>query len=458
VSDAKQKHSPFDALAGKPRESEPLAFGGPIGGLAFMTLLPLLTVYLWICMHHHGGSLVLPSREVIAETPLPTTRALIYFATWLLFQVVLQLVLPGKTVNGLKARDGVTLKYKLNGFLSLWVSLAVLFLLVKAGVTSFTTILNELGPMLVIANVAAFALAAFLYWVGFRSEREEHRTGNALYDYFMGSSLNPRIHAAAPAARAVTPEGVELSAPTADKPAARTGGFDLKLFFESKIGMSTWLAITVAMAGAQLERDGSISLSMILVVLFQLFYVADFYFFENAMLSTWDINNENFGFMLGFGFVVWMPFAFSLQAQYLVYNRPELPVWAAVLIALLNFGGYYVFRTSNLQKHKFKTEPASNIWGRPASYLQTKRGTKLLTSGWWGLARHANYFGDLTMALAWCLPCGFSHVTPYFYFIYFAPLLIDRERRDNRACEAKYGDDWAAYCKRVPHRIVPYVY
>lgn len=439
------------------KKSEPLAFGGPIGGIAFMTLLPLLTVYLWICMHHHGGSLVLPSREVIAETPLPTARALAYFFAWLAFQVVLQLVLPGKTVDGLKARDGVTLKYRLNGFLSLWVSLGVLLLLVKAGVTTFNTILAELGPMLVIANLAAFGLSAFLYWIGFRSDRAEHRTGNALYDYFMGSSLNPRIHAVAPAAKAVTPEGVELSTQT-EKPPVRTGGFDLKLFFESKIGMTTWLAITVAMAGAQLERDGSVTLSMVLVVLFQLFYVADFYFFENAMLSTWDINNENFGFMLAFGFVVWMPFAFSLQAQYLVYNRPALPWWAAVLIALLNFGGYYVFRTSNLQKHKFKTEPAPTIWGRPASYLQTKRGTKLLTSGWWGLARHANYFGDLTMALAWCLPCGFSHVTPYFYFIYFAPLLIDRERRDHRACEAKYGDDWAAYCKRVPHRIVPYVY
>lgn len=30
--------------------------------------------------------------------------------------------------------------------------------------------------------------------------------------------------------------------------------------------------------------------------------------------------------------------------------------------------------------------------------MQTKRGTKLLTSGWWGFSRHPNYFGDLIMA------------------------------------------------------------
>lgn len=31
-------------------------------------------------------------------------------------------------------------------------------------------------------------------------------------------------------------------------------------------------------------------------------------------------------------------------------------------------------------------------------YLQTERGTKLMTSGWWGRSRHPNYFGDWLMA------------------------------------------------------------
>jgi hypothetical protein len=40
--------------------------------------------------------------------------------------------------------------------------------------------------------------------------------------------------------------------------------------------------------------------------------------------------------------------------------------------------------------------------------IPTVRGTKLIASGWWGLARHINYFGDLLMAIAWSLPCGTS--------------------------------------------------
>lgn len=41
------------------------------------------------------------------------------------------------------------------------------------------------------------------------------------------------------------------------------------------------------------------------------------------------------------------------------------------------------------------------IWGGKAESIKTKRGTKLLLSGWWGLSRHPNYLGDITMALAY---------------------------------------------------------
>ena len=81
-----------------------------------------------------------------------------------------------------------------------------------------------------------------------------------------------------------------------------------------------------------------------------------------------------------------------------------------------------------------------------------------MTSGWWGIARHLNYFGDLLMALAWCLPTGFGSVLPYFYIIYFTILLVHRERRDHEMCADKYGKDWEAYCEKVRYRIVPGLY
>ena len=54
--------------------------------------------------------------------------------------------------------------------------------------------------------------------------------------------------------------------------------------------------------------------------------------------------------------------------------------------------------------------------------------------------------------------CGFGSLVPYFYFFYFAPLLIDRERRDHAMCKRKYGADWDRYCEKVRYRIIPFVY
>lgn len=132
-----------------------------------------------------------------------------------------------------------------------------------------------------------------------------------------------------------------------------------------------------------------------------------------------------------------------------------------------------MFRGANGQKDLFRKNPdapeAAHI-----KFLDTARGTKLMVSGWWGLARHINYTGDWMMAWAWCLPCGarrevdpcaarrgrfpgamqvhasepelsgyaragFRSVVPYFYVIYFGTLLVHREmcaRRPPLTCYA----------------------
>jgi protein-S-isoprenylcysteine O-methyltransferase Ste14 len=122
--------------------------------------------------------------------------------------------------------------------------------------------------------------------------------------------------------------------------------------------------------------------------------------------------------------------------------------------------GYCIFRGANSQKNAFRQDP-SQPSVRHLKSMPTERGTRLIISGWWGMARHINYLGDWVMGLAWCLPCGLnglSAVVPYFYCIYFASLLAHRERRDEAACRAKYGADWDRYCALVPWRIIPYVY
>uniref|UniRef100_UPI00398EDC5E delta(14)-sterol reductase TM7SF2 isoform X2 n=1 Tax=Pristiophorus japonicus TaxID=55135 RepID=UPI00398EDC5E len=252
--------------------------------------------------------------------------------------------------------------------------------------------------------------------------------GNSIYDFFIGHELNPRI-----------------------------GSFDLKYFCELRPGLIGWLVINLAMLMKESELRGSPSLAMILVNSFQLLYVLDALWHEEAVLTTMDIVNDGFGFMLAFGDLTWVPFTYSLQAHFLVSHPQELAVSTAIAIVLLNALGYFIFRSANSQKNTFRRNP-SDPKVAELETIPTATGRQLLVSGWWGLVRHPNYLGDLIMALAWSLPCGLAHILPYFYVIYFTVLLIHREARDEHQCRRKYGSAWNEYCKRVPYRIFPYMY
>ncbi|XP_065385488.1 delta(14)-sterol reductase TM7SF2 isoform X5 [Macaca fascicularis] len=176
-----------------------------------------------------------------------------------------------------------------------------------------------------------------------------------------------------------------------------------------------------------------------------------------AILTTMDITHDGFGFMLAFGDIAWVPFTYSLQAQFLLRHPQPLGLPMASAICLINAIGYYIFRGANSQKNTFRKNPSDpRVAGLET--ISTATGRKLLVSGWWGMVRHPNYLGDLIMALAWSLPCGVSHLLPYFYLLYFTALLVHREARDERQCLQKYGLAWQEYCRRVPYRIVPYIY
>lgn len=414
-------------------EERPLPdqFGGPWGALVLTVVMPTVSFYLWSAVAQHGGSLWLPrsTAELLAMVPAPTWEAAALLGAWLGLQALLYVTLPGRVVMGRPTEHGERAEYRINGLFAFSVSAALLVAGIASGLVSPSGVLAQLGPLLTIATIFAVAAAALTYAAGKRRAHLERTTGSPIYDFYMGAVLNPRI-----------------------------GRHDLKFFFESRIGMGAWGAFAILMPAAELQAQGSLSTAMLVVSLCQLFYIVDFFVFESTLLTMIDIIEENLGFMLWFAFLVWMPFNFTLQQQYVLAVGPALSTLAAAGLIVLNFAGYFVFRDSNLQKQRFRRDPSRPIWGRPPETMDTARGTKLLLSGWWGLARHTNYLGDLTMALSWCLACGFGSLVPYFYFLYFAPLLLNRERRDNAMCRRKYGADWDRYCEKVPWRIVPFVY
>ena len=202
--------------------------------------------------------------------------------------------------------------------------------------------------------------------------------------------------------------------------------------------------------------------------LLQLVYVLDFFAREDWYLRTIDMHHDRFGFYLAWGSTVWIPFVYTLQSAYLARHPVRLSRAATVGILALACAGYAVFLSANRQRDRFRrSDGAVRIWRRKATSIPASdvtadgavHHTRLLASGWWGLARHANYAGDIMMAAAVSLACGFAQLLlPYFYTVYLTVLLVHRVHRDDRRCREKYGAAWALYCAAVPYRMVPGVW
>jgi len=299
-------------------------------------------------------------------------------------------------------------------------------------------------------------------------------SGNMLYDWFIGRELNPRV-----------------TLPL-------LGEFDIKSFCELRPGLLGWVLLNFAFIAHQYKVYGFVSDSIVLITSFQLLYVFDSYWMEQAILTTMDITTDGFGFMLAFGDLVWVPFIYSLQARYLAVYPLSLGIYGTAGVLAVLGVGYYIFRGANNEKNRFRTDPTDPRVSH-LKYIETESGSKLLVSGWWGTARHINYCGDWIMAWSYCLPTGIagylveqSSNTPtgvdslpidggftggfpgstivqgeargygmaitYFYVVYFGILLIHRELRDEEKCIRKYGKDWEKYRKLVPYRIIPGIY
>ena len=119
--------------------------------------------------------------------------------------------------------------------------------------------------------------------------------------------------------------------------------------------MILWLLIDISMACEQaVRRGGTITDSMWLVLLFQTWYVADGLYNEPAIFTTMDITTDGFGFMLAIGDLAWVPFVYSLQARYLVFNPIELGTVGTLGVLAVNALGYWIFRSANGEKNDFR--------------------------------------------------------------------------------------------------------
>jgi len=477
--------------------------------LGMMVFAPVLVWWFVYSCTDHDCSLIRSSQALITMykydglsslvslldfTHIVTREAVILWASWLLLQFLLYSYVPGPRDHGQPTPAGYTLLYVTNGWRCWWLThILSIALLAFTGIELAPVMARRWTQLFWIANISGFALTILAYIkasVAPTHPNDNKWSGSFLYDLFMGVEHNPRL-------------------------TSHPYSFDFKLFFNGRPGIIAWTLINFCFACTQFVRFGFVSNAMILVNLLQALYVLDFFWNEGWYLRTIDITHEHFGFYLAWGDQCWLPFMYTLQGLFLSTHPVELSLLGFISILLLGVGGYVLFRAVNANKDRFRKEMTRlermsigerktgelkeemqrrsigdepfpefgegvtyrglevrqlshyRTWGRPTLFLPAtyhtgvgneRRRSHLLLSGFWGLSRHFNYLGDLMLSAAMCLPCGFTHLLPYFYIIFMTVLLLHRVARDDEKCRQKYGKAWEIYCKLVPYKICPYIY
>ncbi|RAH62170.1 C-14 sterol reductase [Aspergillus piperis CBS 112811] len=446
-------------------------FGGPLGATAITIGLPLLLTFFAFGCNDVSGcpvpSLLSPRtftwEKWAAETGWPEggIRALfdwkvtVAVLAYYVFVLLLWRLLPAQKVHGTKlVHHGRPLEYRMNAFstsVAVFAACAIGTYLQGAEFPVWTYIVDHYVQILTANVLVSFALATYLYISSFsvdtkypnkdlRELAAGGRTDNIIYDFYIGRELNPRV-----------------TLPL-------FGEIDIKTWCEMYPGLTGWILLDLAFVAKQYRNFGYVSDSILLITFFQGFYVLNSHYNELGLLTMMDITTDGMGFMLSFGDLVWVPFLYSTQCRYLSVYPLQLG-WLNIAVVSAVFAlGLYIFRAANDQKHMFRTHPNDpSVAG--LSYIQTQRGTRLLTAGWWGMSRHINYFGDWLQALPFSLPTGMAGyliypagsivaasqsfqmidgrkvvqgeaqgwgiIFTYFYVLYFAILLMHRERRDD---------------------------
>jgi len=480
---------PLDPSQVVRRQTRPIGeFGGNVGGLFWSVFVPLCIWYFYGCAVMNQGGLHWKFwdadwwHRLYHELPegiaiRPTWAGWWSYIVWVAFQALMEMVLPGEIHQGVKLKNGNRLKYPMNGLLAYFLSHAVVVALCWFELLDPTFVWKNMGALLTGGVITTTLVSLWmLIDFGFLWQRHvndpefEEDWGvftwkECFSDFWLGVARNPRcFHKLLPS----------------------TGGFDIKRFSNARAGLTIWIicnwsymaamyyncTLDLKSNAATCEETGDwsrIGPAAIFVSLAHWYYIFDYNWNEPAYLTTTDLRHDLYGMMLSYGccgFLAWYyPIAFMghLAGQEVYITRNYTCFGVGVALYLI---GMFLFRVTNIEKHNFRSFIADGgdlskylVWGRKVEYIRTKEGSYLLCSGYWGLARHFNYIGDMVMCVGWTVACagpehGFPWV-PLSYVAYFWIMDLHRLWRDEERCARKYKQDWEDYKEKVPYFILP---
>ncbi|KAH6658264.1 C-24(28) sterol reductase [Truncatella angustata] len=432
-------------------------FGGSLGNAALIVGFPLLMWYMFVAAKYYDGRLPLPTggeswtefvRHMVGLAyagAYPTRKAWLIYWSFFALEVLLYYTLPGVTGYGkqLRHEGGRQLKYFCNAYISFYTTILIATLLHISGIFPLYTVIDEFGPIMTVAIFSGFINSIAVYVSAIIGQRTHRLTGYAIYDFFMGAELNPRL-----------------------------GILDLKMFYEVRIPWFILFLISSAAAARQYESYGYVSKEVAFIVMAHFLYANACAKGEHLIITSWDMYFEKLGFMLTFWNMAGVPFSYCHCALYLASHEPSEYHWGiwplgALAVAYLFF--YWVWDTANGQKNGFRQMERGqlldrNTWPRlpwlvvrNPKAIDTTTGDRIMVDGWFGVVRKPHYTADMFFAVSWALVTGFKSPLPWFYPVFFCIMILHRTRRDIHKCRNKYGEAWKQYERAVPYLYVPYL-
>ncbi|KAE8413227.1 ergosterol biosynthesis ERG4/ERG24 [Aspergillus pseudocaelatus] len=375
-----------------------------------------------------------PIQFFTARFPPSSVEAILVYVAWLAIQAILYVCLPGPEVLGPVTPAGRRPKYRLNGLSAWCVTVALWSIGTSAELIDPAIIAKNWDGLIWTTTIFCFIAALISY------AKACLVPGFFWYDFFRGVELHPRIG--------------EM--------------WDWKHFLSSRTGgIITWTMIDLSFAAYQYQTYGYLTNTMVVVLFLRGWVVVDYFINEEWFFYTLDGMYEGFGFYNIYGFSGMMPVLWTLQTQYLAKHPNDMSTLSlATIIAFFIFGWCMRF-SADYQRIRFRQAGGNySIWGKNAKGIKVPyqtadgkvRESLLLSSGWWGLVRHANYTGSCIYTWALCSLCGHKGIFVYTEAIVLTILVIHRCYRDEAKCAGKYGKGWEEYCRQVPWRMIPGIF
>lgn len=406
---------------------------------------------------------------------MPTVDGAKLVLSFMTVALILEKLLPGKVEYGPETATGHLPKYIDNGVAHCFVYSLLFFLgsnlgpcgdvneqllpsvvgdlFDKIGVCnvyqpySFGVLYDLFPSSLAFLNIFGILICIFLMFKGlhYPSTQDNGSSGSWVKDYLWGTELYPRVF-----------------------------GLDLKRFINSRFSMTYWQLAGFSFCYSSYILHGNLDWGLFFSALSQYLYLVKFFVWEMGYMRSIDIIVDRAGYEIQWGCLVWVPAVYTFHTRFLVQNSSGLSFSVALAIFVVSMVGVLLNYAADRERDVFRASKGKClVWGEKPRYItakytivdrktdkETQKTSLLLASGFWGMARHFQYFFELTAAYSWCFlanPIN-NGVLVMFYAVFLTVLLVDRAKRDTEKCRLKYGKYYEEYCELVPYKIVPGVF